>query len=154
MKVTNKMRLYRLIYYSFWLYMFRAMFSPIIRSTWLYLQYLVVFTQVAVGCQQLGWTLPDTVNTVKCPWWWAKTSPETRRADKENQLIYIVYLVGYFHNCITMHGFMNVRYSNSLFEVNILLMYLFYDLKLIIYYCWRFFIYIYIYIYIYINIYV
>jgi len=31
------------------LYMFRAMFSPIIRSIWLYLQYLVVFTQVAAG---------------------------------------------------------------------------------------------------------
>ena len=30
-----------------------------------------------------GWTLPDTVNTVKCTWWWAKTSPETCRADKE-----------------------------------------------------------------------
>jgi hypothetical protein len=31
-----------------------AMFSPIIRRTWLYLQYLVVFTQVAAGwC--LGW---------------------------------------------------------------------------------------------------
>jgi hypothetical protein len=29
--------------------MFRAMFLPIIRSTWLYLQYLVVFTQVATG---------------------------------------------------------------------------------------------------------
>ena len=29
--------------------MFRAMFSPIISSTWLYLQYLVVFTQVAAG---------------------------------------------------------------------------------------------------------
>jgi hypothetical protein len=29
--------------------MFRAMFSPIIRSTWLYLQYLVVLIQVAVG---------------------------------------------------------------------------------------------------------
>jgi hypothetical protein len=27
--------------------MFRAMFSPITRYTWLYLQYLVVFTQVA-----------------------------------------------------------------------------------------------------------
>jgi len=27
------------------------------------------------------WTLPDTVNTVKCCWWWAKTSPETCRAD-------------------------------------------------------------------------
>jgi len=25
------------------------MFSPIIRSTWLYLQYLVVFTQVVAG---------------------------------------------------------------------------------------------------------
>ena len=36
------------------LYMFRAMLSPIIRSAWLYLQYLVVFTQVAAGwC--LGW---------------------------------------------------------------------------------------------------
>jgi len=29
--------------------MFRAMFSPIIRSTRLYLQYLVVFTLVAAG---------------------------------------------------------------------------------------------------------
>ena len=37
------------------LYMFRAMFSPIIRSTWLYLQYLVVFTQVAAG-----WCLEET----------------------------------------------------------------------------------------------
>jgi len=64
-------------------------FSPIIGSTWLYLQYLVVFTQVAAGWfearltnhivhfqliqdtsqQQLGWILPDTVNTVKCAWW-------------------------------------------------------------------------------------
>ena len=33
------------------LYMFQAMFSPIIRSTLLYLQYLVVFTQVAASCQ-------------------------------------------------------------------------------------------------------
>jgi len=31
------------------LYVFRAMFSPIIRSTRLYLQYLVVFNQVAAG---------------------------------------------------------------------------------------------------------
>ena len=36
-----------------------------------------MFTQVAAGwCwQQLGWTLSDAVNTVKCSWWWAKTSP-------------------------------------------------------------------------------
>jgi hypothetical protein len=34
--------------------MFWAIFSPIIRSTWLYLQYLVVFTEVPAGwC--LGW---------------------------------------------------------------------------------------------------
>jgi hypothetical protein len=153
--------------------MFQAMFSPIIGSTWLYLQYLVVFTQVAAGwclgwvetalaatwvnstryCKYsqvllmmgesiarnmwswlgiinesiqfillvifavvsrctvvftqvaagwcLGWvetavlTHPrhqpaatsvnttDTVNTVKCFWWWSKTSPETCRADLE-----------------------------------------------------------------------
>jgi len=23
----------------------------------------------------------DTLNTVECSWWWAKTSPETCRAD-------------------------------------------------------------------------
>jgi predicted small integral membrane protein len=34
--------------------MFRAMFSPTIRSTLLYLQYLVVFTQVVAGWF-LGW---------------------------------------------------------------------------------------------------
>jgi hypothetical protein len=48
--------------------------------------------------QQLGWTLPDTVNTVKCSWWWAKTSPETCRADLNNKLIYTVHLVSYFHS--------------------------------------------------------
>jgi hypothetical protein len=105
MKVTNKMQLYRLIYFFCQLCMFRAMFSPIIRSTWLYLQYLAVFTQVAVGwClgwvetakqfqliqvnsrQQPGWTLPDIVNTDTCSWWWAKTSHETCRADKEKRI--------------------------------------------------------------------
>jgi len=44
-----------------WLYMFRAMFSPIIRSTRLYLQYLVVFTQVAAGCQPAA----NWVNTTR-----------------------------------------------------------------------------------------
>ena len=27
-----------------------------------------------------------------------------------NKLIYIVHLVGYFHSCVTMHGFMNVKF--------------------------------------------
>ena len=81
-------------------YMFRAMFSPIIRSTCLYLQHLVLFNSVAVGwchtsrCfgtafqsiydtsrQRHWWILPDDVNTVKCSWWWAKTSSETCEAD-------------------------------------------------------------------------
>jgi len=31
--------------------------------------------------QQIGWILPDTVNTVKYSWWWTKTSPETCRPD-------------------------------------------------------------------------
>jgi hypothetical protein len=31
------------------IYKFRAMYSPITRSTLLYLQYLVLFTQVAAG---------------------------------------------------------------------------------------------------------
>jgi len=33
--------------------------------------------------QQLGWTLPDTLNTVKCSWRWTQTSPKTCRADLE-----------------------------------------------------------------------
>jgi hypothetical protein len=33
-----------------------------------------------ISRQQLGSKLPDTV---KCSWWWAKTSPETCRADLE-----------------------------------------------------------------------
>ena len=55
-------------------------------------EHLTVFTvsgSVHTSCcraasrQQLGWPLPDTVNTVKCSWWWAKTSPTTCRADLE-----------------------------------------------------------------------
>ena len=29
--------------------------------------------------QQYRWSISETVNTVKCSWWWAKTSPETCR---------------------------------------------------------------------------
>jgi len=51
MKITNKMHYIDQFIIPSRLYMFRAMFSPIIRSTWLYLQYLVVFTQAAAGWQ-------------------------------------------------------------------------------------------------------
>ena len=78
------------------LYMVQAMSSPIIRSTWLYLQHLILSTSMAAGwClgwdgthlfhdlsqQQYQWTISDAVITVKCSWWWAKTPPETCRAD-------------------------------------------------------------------------
>ena len=81
------------------LYMFRAMFSPITRSTWLYLQLLILSTDVAAGwChvwdgthefhlvhdtsrQQYRWKISEAVNTIKCSWWWTKTWPETCRAD-------------------------------------------------------------------------
>ena len=131
------------------LYVFRTMSSSIIRSTWLYLQHLILSTVIAarwchgwdgtafgsfiylflisstcfgrclrpssgaLECiysiwycplvllpagvmdemelqfhlirdtsrQQYRWTISDAVNTVKCSWWWAKTSPETCRAD-------------------------------------------------------------------------
>jgi len=47
--------------------MFRAMFLPVIRSTWLYLQYLVVFTKVAAGwCH--GWVeTASSFNSSKTP---------------------------------------------------------------------------------------
>jgi hypothetical protein len=63
MKVTNKMQLYRLIYY-FWP-------AP------------HVSVNIFAHHQQLGWILPEAVNTVKCSWWWTKTSPETCRADRK-----------------------------------------------------------------------
>jgi len=31
-------------------------------------------------------------------------------------LIYTVHLVGYFHSCITMHGFMNVKHDKHIGE--------------------------------------
>jgi len=43
-KKTNNMHYIEYFIIPSGLYMFRAIFSPIIRSTWLYLQYVVVFT--------------------------------------------------------------------------------------------------------------
>ena len=85
------------------LYMFRATFSPIIRSTWLYLQYLAVFTQVA-ACWCLGWveTHPrhqqaaTWVNTTRyCKYSRApddgrKHRPKHVQLTRNNKLTYIV----------------------------------------------------------------
>jgi len=51
MKITNKMHYIDSFIIPSQLYIFWATFSPIIKSTWLYLQYLVVFTQAVAGWQ-------------------------------------------------------------------------------------------------------
>jgi hypothetical protein len=61
--------------------MFRAMFSPIIRSTWLYLQYLVVYTQVAAG-----WCL-EWVETELCRLWGVYTRTRLKIYIVQFQLI-------------------------------------------------------------------
>jgi len=57
----------------------------------------------------LGETLPDTVNTVSAPDDGRKLRPKHVELTWNNKLNYIVHLVGYFHICITMHGFMNIK---------------------------------------------
>jgi hypothetical protein len=53
-------------------------------TVYIYTIYIVQFQLIRdTSRQQLGWILPDTVNIDKCSWWWAKTSPETCRADLE-----------------------------------------------------------------------
>ena len=92
-KVTKKMQLCRLIYYP-WsaLHVSSEIFAH-------HQEHLTVFTVSGsihpsscrlvswmswnwteliqdTSQQLLGWILPDTVNTVKCSWWWAKTLPK------------------------------------------------------------------------------
>jgi hypothetical protein len=47
-----------------------------------------------------------------------KHRPKHVEPSWNNKLIYTVHLVCYFHSCITMHGFMNVKYLYKLFSVN------------------------------------
>jgi hypothetical protein len=85
MKITNKM--HYIDYFTLALHVSVDVFAH-------HQEYLTVFTvsgSIHPSCcrpvsrdtsrQQLGWTLPDTVNKVKCSWWWEKTSPETCRAN-------------------------------------------------------------------------
>jgi len=111
--------------------MFRVMFSPIIRSTLLYLRYLVVFTQVVAG-----WCSDGT----------PKHHPKHVETTWSNKLIYIVHLFGYFRSCITMHGFRNVKCTSTLLY-KILFIYIYTHTHTHIYMCVCVYIYIYIYVY-------
>jgi len=81
-----------------WLYIFRAMFSRIIRSTWLYLQYVVVFTQVAAGWQPAAtWVNTTTYRKYsQVLLMMGENSPKNVEPTWKNKLIYIVHRVGYF----------------------------------------------------------
>jgi hypothetical protein len=62
MKIINKMQyIYKEFIIPSRLYMIGAMFSSIVKSTWLYLQYLVVFTQVAAGWQPAATWVNTTI---------------------------------------------------------------------------------------------
>jgi len=109
MKVTNKMQLYRLIYYS----------KPALRVSGdvfvHHQEHLTVFTasgSIYPSCcrlvswmswnckqfqlihdtsrQQLGWMLLEAVNTVKCSWWWAKNRSKHVEPTRNNKLTCIV----------------------------------------------------------------
>ena len=95
--VTNKIQYLWFIIYSNPLYMFRAIISPIIRSTYLYLQpwYNVPMLLPACNTDEVERSSTSSVfrpaatsvcytkavDTDKCYWGWAKLSPETCRAD-------------------------------------------------------------------------
>ena len=58
----------------------------------------VLSTRWNFGRQQHSWTISWAVNTVKCSWWWAKTSPGTCRADwvqTNKPKIYILLILSY-----------------------------------------------------------
>jgi hypothetical protein len=78
------------------LYMFRAIISPIIRSTWMYLQLYLWYT-----CRQQRRCIINAVNIVKRSWGWAKLSPETCRADLKGSIKpKLLHLVGCLYCCI------------------------------------------------------
>ena len=97
-KLTNKMQLYRLFYY------FKSALHVSGNVFARHQEHLTVFTvsgSVHPSCcrltsrQQLGWTLPDTVNTVKCSWWRAKTSPDVEPT--RNNKLTLRWLMSYIY---------------------------------------------------------
>jgi len=110
---NQKDALYRLIYYSkSAVHVSGHVFAHRQEHLTVFTVSGIVFTQVAAGWQPAAtWvnTIPDTVNTVKCSDDGWKHGPQHVEPTWNNKLIYIAHLVSYFHSCITMHGFMNVK---------------------------------------------
>ena len=86
-------------------------------------EYLTVFTASNIAhlpcCQQqYRWTISETVNTVKCSLWWAKTSPETCRANwvQINKLKKLHLVSHQLRIILAMHGHTNIRIRISRFH--------------------------------------
>jgi len=90
--------------------MFRAMFASFISSTCLYLQYIVVFTQVAAGSirQKLGEHY-QILSIQSCA---SDDGRKYLQPTWNNKLIYTMHLVGYFHSFCApsrqMQGYVNI----------------------------------------------
>ena len=62
------------------------------------------------GRQQHRWTTSEAVNTIKCSRWWAKTSPETCRADGVQIKNQKFHLDGYqLRIILKMNGHTNIK---------------------------------------------
>ena len=85
-------------------------------------EHLTVFTvsdSVHLSCCRLVLGTPSSSNLGEHYQilWIQSSAPDNAREHRpknvepiwNNKLIYVVHLVGHFHNCITVHGFMNVK---------------------------------------------
>jgi hypothetical protein len=96
------MQYYTVYFIGKLLYMFRVVPSSIIRSTQAAAGYHPAAAWVnATRYCKLQSSAPDDGR---------KHRPKHIEPTWNNKLTYIVHLVGHFHNCITMHSFMNVKF--------------------------------------------
>ena len=132
MKVTNNMQLYKLIYYSYSaLHVLDDVFAH-------HQEHLIVFRVSRIihpsCCRLVSWMSWNAVSThprrqpaaawgehyqilemqSSAPGDGRKHRPKHVEPTWNNNLTYIVHLVGYFHSCITKHGFMNVKRTRIL----------------------------------------
>jgi hypothetical protein len=80
-----------LSYFGTTLYMFRTVFSPIIRGLRLYIQHHIYAIQVLwlLASKQVAvsvWHIPDAVCTVLDSWWWTERPSETCRVLFQNKI--------------------------------------------------------------------
>jgi hypothetical protein len=126
--------IFRLLIFLNQPYMFRATTSPILRSTFDYIQLLVQCTDTATD-RWRGWDVPpqpcyqsaalsvhctkSCIYSQKCSWGWANLSPETCRADLKRSIngICCILLVAYIV-VLVMHRHTDIKYSCAFVDIN------------------------------------